>query len=216
MKSLILSLFILISFTGQTQSITEGKVIYTITYLESDIDPQMLSMMPTEAVMYFTNDKTRMEMKMGMGMNLVTLTDNKLKNTTVLMDVMGNKTAMTMTEDDIKKEAKKAGEYEIVKTNETKNIAGYLCKKAIVTLKDKNQFNVWYTDQIKVSNVNWNNQFKNIDGFLMEFKMDQNSGMSMNMTAKSIAAEKAPEQLFIIPEGYKKMTKDEMIKQYQH
>lgn len=216
MKSLILSLFILISFTGQTQSITEGKVIYTITYLESDIDPQMLSMMPTEAVMYFTNDKTRMEMKMGMGMNLVTLTDNKLKNTTVLMDVMGNKTAMTMTEDDIKKEAKKAGEYEIVKTNETKNIAGYQCKKAIVTLKDKNQFNVWYTDQIKVSNVNWNNQFKNIDGFLMEFKMDQNSGMSMNMTAKSITAEKTPEQLFIIPEGYKKMTKDEMMKQYQH
>lgn len=216
MKHLLITIIAILFSLNCTyaQSMSAGKVIYAISYPESTLDEQTLAMMPSEATMYFNNDKTRMEMQMGMGMNMVTLADNKSKTATVLMDMMGNKTAMTMTEDDINKEAKNAGEYEIKQTDETKTIAGYLCKKAVVTLKDKNSFNVWYTDQIRVKNSNWNNQFKNIDGFLMEFRMDQNTGLSMQMTAKKITDEKPGDEMFVVPEGYKKMTKDEMIKMY--
>ena len=212
-------IFLLISFIFSinsliAQTLDAGKVIYDISFPESNFDEQTLSMMPKEATMYFNNDKTRMEMQMGMGMNMITIGDNKSKTATVLMDMMGNKTAMTMTEQDIIKESKKAGEYEIKNTDETKIIAGYLCRKAVVTLKDKNSFNVWFTDQIKVKNANWNNQFKNINGFLMEFRMDQNNGLSMQMTAKKVSDEKPADDLFVVPEGYKKMTKDEMMKMY--
>ncbi len=215
MKRILIIIAILFSINGiYAQSMSAGKVIYAISYPESSLDEQTLAMMPTEATMYFNDDKTRMEMQMGMGMNMVTIADNKTKSATVLMDMMGNKTAMTMTEDDINKEAKNAGEYEIKKTEETKTIAGYLCKKAVVTLKNKNSFNVWYTDQIRVKNSNWNNQFKNIDGFLMEFRMDQNNGLSMLMTAKKITDVKPGDELFVVPGDYKKMTKEEMMKMY--
>lgn len=215
MKRFLFILAILFSYDlSSAQTITEGKVIYDISYPESGFDKQTLAMMPTEATMYFKSDKTRMEMQMGMGMNMITLADNKSKTTTILMDVMGNKTAMKMTEEDIKREVKSTGEYEITKTNETKTIAGFLCRQAVVTLKDKNSFNVWYTDQIKVNNSNWNNQFKNIDGFLMEFRMDQKNGLSMQMTAKKIMEEKPGDELFVVPDGYKNMTRDEMIKMY--
>ena len=215
MKQFFSFLIILFCFSQvEAQSITEGKVVYQISYPDSSIGELAVAMMPTEATMYFKNDKTRMDMKMGMGMNLIALADNKAKTTIVLMDMLGNKTAMKMNEQEINKESKKAGEYEITKTNETKTIAGYLCKKATVTLKDKNSFNVWYTDEIKVQNSNWNNQFKNIDGFLMEFRMDQSLGISMEMTAKTIVNEKQSDSLFVVPDGYNTMTKDELMKMY--
>lgn len=215
MKQLLSSiLFLFIAVTGFSQPLTEGKVVYEISYPDTSLDALTISMLPTEATLYFKGDKTRMEMKMGLGMNMIAIADNKAMTTTVLMDIMGNKSAMTMTDEDLKKASKKEDEYEIVTTAETKMIAGLPCKKAVVTLKDKNSFNVWYTDGIKVKNSNWNNQFKNIDGFLMEFRMDQTLGLSMLMTAKSIADVKTTEQLFAIPEGYKTINSDEMMKMY--
>ncbi len=198
-----------------SQAINQGKVVYSISYPESNYDKQAIDMMPTEAVMYFKDNNSRMEIQMGMGMSMVTISDSRAKTTTVLMDILGNKTAMKMTEDDIKKEARQNGEFEVLKTEETKTIAGYSCKKAIVTLGEKNSFNVWYTNDIKANNSNWNNQFKNIDGFLMEFRMDQSSGLSMLMTAKTISNDNVPVDLFDVPSDYKVMTKDEMIKMYE-
>lgn len=61
---------------------------------------------------------------------------------------------------------------EITETDETKMIAGFLCKKAIVRLPDRNEsFTIYYTDQISLKHPNATNPYKKINGVLMEFEL---------------------------------------------
>ena len=67
---------------------------------------------------------------------------------------------------------------------------------------------------IILKNANWNNQFKSIEGFLMEFRINQ-SGLTMEMTAKEVSPEKVSDAIFVIPPGYKPVTKDDLRKMSQ-
>jgi GLPGLI family protein len=119
-----------------------------------------------------------------------------------------------MTEDDIKKQKEKKGkdDYQIKVTDETKEIAGYKCKKAIVTGKD-GSFDLYFTDQITFKNGDWVSDYKGIDGFPLQYKVSQGS-MTMQMTAKSVSKEKVDDTMFTVPSDYKAMTQEEMMKQY--
>ena len=202
--------FVLWSNIAHSQ-VTEGKVIYDISYPESGLDDVTLQMLPSESSTYFKDDKMRIDMKMGMGINNSILVDNSKKDVHVLMDMMGNKMDMYMTEKEIAKELDDEGKYTITKSEETKEIAGYTCNKAVISTKEGSKFNVWYTTKIKIENANWNNQFKSLDGFLMEFRMNQN-GLTMEMTARSISLEKVNDAIFAVPDGYKVMSKEDLKK----
>ncbi len=212
-KIRLIAVFVLIFMSCQISraQLTEGKVIYDLSYPESGLDQQTLDMLPGESTTFFKNDKMRIDMKMGMGMNSSVIMNNAKKEVHVLMDMMGNKMDMLITEKDVDKEMKDEGEYKIVKTNDVRKIAGYNCKKAVITAKDGKEFSVWYTNDIIVKNANWNNQFKSIDGFLMEFRMNQN-GLTVEMSAREVASEKVTDEIFNIPPGYKKVTRDDLKK----
>jgi GLPGLI family protein len=128
------------------------------------------------------------------------------------MDIIGNKTAMKMTEAEMARQKRKVPEYEIKQTEEKREIAGYPCKKADIKSKD-GDFSVWYTEDIAVRNSNWDSPFKGIHGFLMEFAMVQN-GMNMKLAAKKVSEEKVDDSMFIIPEGYKMTTPEELQKMF--
>lgn len=196
------------------QKIDEGKILYEISYPDADIPDEQMAMMPTESKLFFKDDHSRVEMKMGMGMNQVMIFDNKNKIMTMLMDMMGNKIAIKMNEDDIKKRKEKDGkeDYDIKITDETKEVAGYKCKKAIVTGKD-GSFDLYFTDQITYRNGDWVSEYKGIDGFPLQYKITQGS-LTMQMTAKNINKEKVDDEKFVIPSDYKSMTMEEMQKMY--
>ncbi|HKR04362.1 MAG TPA: DUF4412 domain-containing protein [Bacteroidia bacterium] len=197
------------------QKIDEGKAVFEISYPDADIPDEQMAMMPTESSMFFKEDQARVEMKMGMGMNQVMIFDNKNKIMTILMDMMGNKIAIKMTEDDIKKRKEKEGkqDYDVKITDETKDIAGFKCKKAIITGKDGSSFDLYFTDQIAYKNGDWISEYKNINGFPLQYKITQGN-MTMQMTAKSVAKEKVDDEKFVIPSDYKSMTMEEMQKMY--
>ena len=132
--------FCIFFFQRSFGQISEGKIIYDISYPESGLDEETLSMLPTESNTVFKNDKMRIDMKMGMGMNNIILVDNKKKVVHLLMDMMGNKMDIMMTENDINKEIKNEGKYNITLQDNTKIIAGYLCNKALITTKDGKSF----------------------------------------------------------------------------
>jgi GLPGLI family protein len=215
-KSLLL-LFILTasakSFT-YAQKISEGKLVYEISFPDMQLDEQMKGMMPTESTIYFKDNQIRMEMKM-MGMSTVVITDAKDKSATTLMDMMGNKYAVKLTADEIQKEQAKMSnsKYETKLTDETKMIAGYKCKKAIATGKDGNDIIIYYTNEILARNQGFNDQYKGIDGFPMEYQMTQN-GMNMRFVAKSVSKEKVEADKFTIPPDYKITTKEEIAKMF--
>jgi len=216
-KSLLL--FVLIAASAlsgyvHAQKINEGKVVFEISYPDADIPDEQMAMMPTESIMFFKNNQSRVEMKMGMGMNQVMIFDNKNKIMTMLMDMMGSKTAVKFDEQDIKKQKEKegGGDYEIKKTDETKEIAGYKCKKAVVTGKD-GSFDLYYTEDIAYKNGDWISEYKGLEGFPLQYKISKNN-VTMELTAKNVSGEKVDETIFSIPSEYKLMTLEDLQKMY--
>ena len=204
---------IIISFTAvvtQAQTkFTEGKIVYTITMTDNDMDEQTASMMPKEMTMSTKGDMSRIDMVTGMG-NFVTLYDGKAKVATILMDMMGNKTAMKLTEEDMKQKQEKH-KSTVKYLNDTKVICGYNCKKAEVTIEgQKDKAIVWYTKEITAKNPNsMNGGLSDIEGFPLEYNIDQR-GMGMKMTAKSVTPGTIDDAIFKIPEGYKELTPEQM------
>jgi len=200
--------FIAVSAKAQTK-FSEGKIVYSITMTDNDMDPQMASMMPKEMTMSTKGDMSRMDMVMGMG-NVVTIMDGKTKTATTLMDMMGNKTAIKMTETDMKQEQEKH-KSTVKYLDDTKVICGYTCHKAEVTTEgQKDKSIVWYTKDITASNPNsMKGGLSMIVGFPMEYSVNQR-GMDMKMTVKSITQGTVDESIFKIPDGYKEMTPDQM------
>jgi GLPGLI family protein len=197
--------------------------------------------MEANTTMYYRGDMSKVESTSDFGNN-ITITDNKNKKTTTLTEAMGRKFGFYSTEEDekamrsrmdssrnarrdslekagipISKPAKPEVEY----VNETKKIAGYTCKKAI--LKSKNQRGevnstiVWYCPDFKMAegfsfgggagrgmmSMAGINGLDQIEGFPMEYQMERNNGMKMHMTVTKVQLDAVIEdKIFEIPKGY--------------
>jgi GLPGLI family protein len=178
------------------------------------MNDQMLAMMPKEMVVYFKDDNSRGEMDM-MGGKVITITDGKSGETISCMDLMGKKQAIKTTREDADKERAKMGEYEVKLSDETKELAGYKCKKATIVFKDVEKsepIEIWYTKDLEIKNSE-KYSWKGIDGYMMEFSVNQ-KGMGMKFTCTDVKKQEVSDDMFKIPEGYTVITQEEMMKQY--
>jgi hypothetical protein len=203
---------LLISFPASLfaqKSVSEGKVVFDISFNEEDMDPQMKAMMPTESTVYFKGGKSCTELSMAMGMSSASIYDSKTGQITALTDFMGNKTYMTM---DASKESAKQGKPSVEQTSETKTIAGYVCKKAVVKLADGSTNVVYYTDKITAGMAEIAGA-KDLGGYPMQYTIEQ-MGFKMTFTAKTVTAEKVSDDKFKVPAGYKFVTQEELQKMY--
>ncbi|MEO8088305.1 MAG: DUF4412 domain-containing protein [Bacteroidota bacterium] len=203
-----------IQFATAQEKLKEGKINFEISMTsEEEMNDQMLAMMPKEMVVYFKDGKSRSEMKM-MGGTVVAITDSKAGETISCMDIMGKKQAVKTTKEDAQKEKEKMGEYDVKITDDTKVLAGYKCRKAIITFKNEKETpaEVWFTDELEASNSE-RYSWKGIDGFMMEFSIDQ-KGMGMKFTCTEVKKAEVKDDQFTIPEGYTILTQEEMMKQY--
>jgi GLPGLI family protein len=195
------------------KKVTEGKIVYGIT-LSGDADGMMAAMMPTEMTMRFKGTKARTEMISSMSETVI-LTDSKVKNEgTILLDIMGSKYAMKMDEKSIKEQEDKLPKYDVKETTETKDIAGYKCKKAILTnTANKEEVIVYYTEEIPNMENTLTAQFKSLKGMPMEFTAKMNE-VSMTLLVKSITKEKVEDAAFLVPSEYKVVTQEELMKEF--
>jgi GLPGLI family protein len=189
----------------------EGKIVYDLSFPGLEIDASQAAMLPKESVVYIKQGKSRTEMSMGMGMSTTVLSDSKSKTATLLYDMMGNKMAMKTTEEDKKKE-KEQPEPTVTLSDETKDIAGYKCKKAEVKLNDAENTSmiVYYSPEIGGKDLNWHQgPMKVVDGVPMEYEMKQ-QGLTMRFSAKSVSKENVDDVKFTVPADYKPTTQEEM------
>jgi len=215
-KSIIL--FVVLITLGFGQDVFSkdfsGVIIYNITYDDANMDPQMAAMMPKTLKMMIKDGKVRTEMSTGMGKN-INIFDSETMTGSALLDVMGQKFAIEMAADEINKEMEDAPDVKIEKFDDTKEIAGYTCKKAVVkVLKEsgetEHELEVYYTDELGSGGINMDNpMFKDIDGVMLEYSI-KNEDMDMKFTAISVDQKKVSDSEFEIPEDYKKVTQEEL------
>lgn len=186
---------------GTSKNSFEGKVTYTMTY---DEVPEMMEpymdMLPSQSVTYIGSDFTRVEQDMGMGMSqvIITTTDGE---SVMLLDMMGQKIMVKMPDEVVES----SEEPTVSVTEETEEIAGYPCKKAVITPAEGDEIEIWYTDEIP----NTNSQFAELSGMPMRYTINQND-MVITMTVTEVEPMKIGKVYSEIPEGYTEMSMDEL------
>lgn len=207
MKTKILSIVFLI-FTISTISAQkfEGKVTYDIGYELPEAMEAQRAMLPTEMIVYIGKKNTRMEQKTMMGDQIV-ITDMENKNSVLLMNMMGQKIAISMNADEGEEIPKPSIEY----VDGEKEISGYACKKAIIKTTgedgEEEEMEVFFTEEIPASA---NDKLPGLKGYPLEYSMNA-QGMLMTLSAKDVSKEKVSKKLFETPEGYQSMTMEEFM-----
>ncbi|HOS47872.1 MAG TPA: DUF4412 domain-containing protein [Bacteroidia bacterium] len=193
-------LFVITVSHNLFSQINEGKITYSLSFPDLDLPAAQKAFLPTESITYFKNGKSRSESEGLMGMKTITISTDK--EIIMLIDVMGNKSAVRK---DVSEETKPS---KVEITSEKKNIAGYNCQKAIISNGADDKIIMWVTKSI-TGGGNWGGTFDKIEGAPMEFSMN-NGGINFKMSAISVKEEKINDNLFVIPEGYKEMTEKEI------
>jgi hypothetical protein len=199
--------------------------------------------MESSSTLYYTPDRTKLESTSDFGNNIV-ISDRKEKKTTTLIEAMGKKTGFYSTEEDEaamrnrmdsarnarRDSLQKLGlpiaapsTPEILYSEETKQIAGYTCKKAVIRTKDRqgavNESTVWYCPEFKMGEgfsfgggrggmmggpmMGGLNGLDKIEGFPMEYSMSRSNGMKMHMTVTKVQLDAAiDDKTFEVPKGY--------------
>ena len=147
MKTRLIALLCLALLFGSISAQNfEGKINFGIDYELPEAMEAQRSMLPTEMSIYIAKGYVRIEQKTMMGEQNV-ITDTKSKTSILLMNMMGKKMAITMTDEGKEKPTPK-----IVYSKDTKTIAGYECKKAIYSTLDEareeQEMEVYYTEEI--------------------------------------------------------------------
>lgn len=215
MKSLILTLMMILSLGTLSAQTTEGQLTYKMEF--SSDNPQMAAAIPMMAgsimQLYFMKDKSATDVTMGSFMKMKSVMDTKADKGILLMEVMGQKIANNIESISKKKvDTDKIGKP--VATNETKKILGFNCKKYVIKDPEgKGDDSVlWVTTDIKTT-LAGQEQFANgLDGVPLEFSTMQ-QGMNVHFEATSFVKTVSPSTFNLtIPEGYKVMTEEEMAR----
>ncbi len=213
MRTIIVTALLFAVFALNTEAKEfKGIITYKISYNMPDMDPQMASMMPKIMTYYISGNMSKTEISSSMFKN-IHIIDAENQIVYDLYDMMGQKFYTKEGKEEIEDQIAKEDEPTLKFVDETKEIAGYECKKVIITIEEEGKsmtFNVYYAPKLGSKALNFNNSmFKDIDGALMEFEIIEGMG-NMKMEAISVEKKKLKDSDFEIPEGYKETTKDEM------
>ena len=190
----------------------EGVITFKITYPDSKFSESQLAMVPKMFTVSVKGSKARTDLEVS-SMKTIEITDYIEKTKTTMIDMMGQKYAIKQTTADIEKEMAKEAVPTVELSPETRAIAGYTCKKAVVTVNNdgvKTIYEVYYTDELGSKIVNFDNPlYKDINGVLLEFRVI-NHDVTMKFTATSVEKKSMSAKDFDIPSDYKLTTQEEL------
>jgi hypothetical protein len=212
MKKILFALSLILSAKLSIAQIKEGSITYNVTM--EGLPPEQAAMMDgTEQKTTFKNNKSKIEFTNAFVSTTTVFDGSKM---VTLMDQMGQKTYFEMTSDEMNKKAEKSPKSEIEYKDETKKIAGYDCKKAIIKSKDdkgeETVMNVWFTESLpNLSKNSGRNSggMKELKGAPLEFEAKQGP-FFMKFTATEISTKEIDDAEFkVSTDGYIKRTPPE-------
>jgi len=193
----------------------EGHIVYDIEMTSDDPEMAMAVMMFSGSKMnlYFGDNKARTDLDMGSMMSMSTVVDNETEEILILMGGMIGERAVLTNSEEMETDQEEVEEPTVTLTKEKKEIAGYKCKKAIITDADGNEMEYWYTEDIKTVTTDKKAAISKLPGLALQYAVDR-EGMMMSFTAKTVETsldkETIKEKLSLeIPEGYEEMTYEE-------
>lgn len=209
MKSALFYSLLLITYSSV--SAQEAKILSDCTvFFELSVnDPAanadiVKSMMGTTLTVYIKGSRSRRDLE-NPSFKQITFNDSKSDTTIILREVGSAKYITYLDEAKRKERYKNFENITFTETGETKTILGYSCTKTVARLNDGSTYNVYYTTAVAPSNTEYEYQFRNIPGFVLEYESEtENKKVRVNYTAVKISLTPVPNAIFDVPKaGYR-------------
>lgn len=183
------------------------SVTYDIEFDGDQLDPMSASMMEGSTMkLTFSGKRSRVDMDMQM-MSTTAITDENLKQGLVYitMDMMGMRQYKPITEAEFEENIKN-DDFDIERTGETMEIAGYEAEKVIMTAASGETMEMWVTSEIRPSSTANQYTYEGLNGLPLKMQMTQDN-LNMTFTAAEVNTETPDEAMFDLtpPEGYELM-----------
>lgn len=208
MKYLILSaaglLLVITAATAQQRVVAECTVSFSITVEDSVQDNDVAeSLRSSTKTVYIKANNSRADL-VSPAFRQSLIYDKGTASAVILREFGNNK---LMTKLDKAKWMAANAMYEgmtIAYSNETKTILGYECRKAVLQLKDGTAYTLYYATNIVPSVKEFQYQFKDIPGFVLEYESTESSKKRIKYTATKMNTSPVPVSKFEIPtSGYR-------------
>lgn len=208
-------LFVGITANAQTQ-FKKGSVTYNMTM--PGASEEMAAMGESIITVHFneTMQATDMSMMGGMMMMKTIVPNENKKDSKMTMEVMGMKYEITDVGEEASKTSKGLSNLDDAKEivydkKDTKEIVGFKCYKAIITMNDGSKNTFYVTDAIAPQAPSNPKVALKLTGYPLEMTVKTAQG-DMVMTATKFSKE-IPADAFKVGEGFTKVTMEEFQKQ---
>lgn len=189
----------------ETKIISDCTVNYDVTVEDAKGNPPVSkAMAATNKVLYIKGPNIRSDLETP-NFKQIMIYDAKTDSTVILRE-LGNTKYISYLDGKKRKEKNKKYEgIKFTKTNEKKTILGYECNKVIATLTDGSTYDVYYTNSIVPSTTEYEYQFKDLPGFVLEYEAELEHGKTkVKFTASKITLTPVPVAKFDVPKtGYR-------------
>ena len=191
------------------KNIREGVIEYEVAYPKLDPHSMVAAVLPNKAYLRFKNNNMITEMS-GMMFSISYISNQSNKSVEQTFSLLNQKSVSDISSADMKR---LNGSFlsSIEEGTQVKQIAGFKCKEAIVTLQTGEVIHVYYTQDIGIDNPNWSNPYSKIDGVLMDFQLES-YGLSMHLSAKTVLPKKIEDSSFEVSSDYHKTPLGELEK----
>ncbi|MBO7432309.1 MAG: hypothetical protein J6U13_01005 [Salinivirgaceae bacterium] len=187
----------------------EGSIKFRITYLKSEKEYPIIGLLPSTLQMRFKDGKVILDLEGWLGIFKSSFIKDEKQNVFTLLKILNKRYLYVSNAGESYYGISINPDIDIAFDDQTKDILGFDCQHALVTLPDSTNFDIYYTSDIKVGNPTVNTPLDKIPGMLLEFNLEMN-GIPMRLEAIEFHNEKIPDSAFEIPEGFEKVDRAQM------
>ncbi len=158
------------------QKILRGKLVYNISYQGSTVDLAELQELPVRAIVLTKKNLIRAELSgNNAGLFQIKITDGNTREVSTMLEILREKYVIKRNFQEIQNALRNMPQPELEFTNETKEILGYTCKKAVARTTDmfgvEHESVIWYTPEISGAAFNFDSPYHEIPGLMLEYEM---------------------------------------------
>lgn len=202
----LISVFICHCVSSQNaKPTTDCTVFFDVKVTGTDTTTEVAkTMQGTTKILYIKGLKSRSDL-ITRNFKQTTLTDSKLDSTIVLRELGSNKYISYLNNNKMREQNKKFEGIQFTNTNEKKTILGYECKKVVSKLANNAAYSVFYTPVILPANKEYEYQFRNLPGLVLEYEEESENGKTKIIySATKISLSPVPSAKFDLPKaGYR-------------
>jgi GLPGLI family protein len=193
------------TFGQETKIISDCTVNFDVAVQDAKEEAAASKAMSgTTKVVYIKGTRSRSDLETP-NFKQTMIYDTKADSTIILRELGNTKYISYLDGNQRREKNKKYEGIKFTKTNEKKTILGYDCNKVIATLTDGSTYDVFYTTAIIPSTTEYEYQFKDLAGFVLEYQAEFAQGKTkVTFTASKISLVPVPVAKFDVPKtGYR-------------